>query len=409
MTDTQQKLAERQREIKNMIDSQIQKLKQNNQFTQKQNVTEPKVEKQVVKQTKVKVEKTQKTEQKAKISKKDKEYILQYVQEHSGLTVGKIAGYLLKSDFKGRNIDPTQLKELIDFYRYSDITTNPEETPAEPENSQQIVGQNQVQENDKTILIFNTFTEIYKEGLKKISKVDCSQKTPNELCELIQQLHLEVKKVFWRFVQSQYQPHSSIYYLKTYHKHTYQQIMNNNAQENNIEADEQTIIAQVAQVLAQETANTQSQLTTQDKPNTQTFYLKAQELQNTYTAFYKRALRIILNQDFSDKQPRDIYQQIVDLDSIKSKQFWQILEQIVEPKKSIPNLKKYFENSYFRVKYTELLNQNDRLAILNTIKQNTHLTEHSVLQLLIKQFKNRDICTKDIQRYLSKNYTETDE
>ncbi|CAL6048661.1 Hypothetical_protein [Hexamita inflata] len=122
---------------------------------------------------------------------------------------------------------------------------------------------------------------------------------------------------------------------------------------------------------------------------------------NNYTNFYNEALHALFQQP-KDQNPKTICKTINKLDKQQSKQFWNYLTTIVEPKQSIVILKQYYNNSYQAVLYSGHLTAEDKQSIQQFCEQNAELTKkQQTKQLLETQYKDRDIFYWEMYRYIS--------
>ncbi|CAL6001080.1 Hypothetical_protein [Hexamita inflata] len=81
-----------------------------------------------------------------------------------------------------------------------------------------------------------------------------------------------------------------------------------------------------------------------------------QGLKDFYSAYYKQSLSNVLAQDCSEMQDPEILKTVQNLNDDQSEQFWNHLQSIVIPEKTVKDLKYYFSLRYQVVMYSECLN-----------------------------------------------------
>ncbi|CAL6052537.1 Hypothetical_protein [Hexamita inflata] len=114
---------------------------------------------------------------------------------------------------------------------------------------------------------------------------------------------------------------------------------------------------------------------------------------------------IVLAQDCSEMQDQEIFKAVQNLNEDQSQQFWNHLQSIIIPEKTVEYLQQYFKLGYQVVMYCECLNQNDRIYIKNVIREQSQMTRKELLELIMgKQFKNRNIYGEEIKQYFNGQY-----
>ncbi|CAL6087334.1 Hypothetical_protein [Hexamita inflata] len=296
-------------------------------------------------------------------------------------------------------------------------------------------------------LTFAKSTQVYKNSLEIILQKDCSQKTPKELCECINKLEADLLKQFWSYVVSNFTPQKTLQHLRTYYKRSYECVLYSdklNDEDRTVihqyidKSNTQTTTQQVnyllknhfkkrdifPQAIQQFIINQKAysknikvkQLKIQNIPNPQDdihiinpqnySYLKQKHsLKDFYSAYYKQSLSNVLAQDCSEMQDPEIFKTVQNLNEDQSEQFWNHLQSIVIPEKTVKDLKYYFSLRYQVVMYSECLNQNDRTYIKNLIREQSQMTRKELLEYIMeKQFKNRNIYGEQVKQYLDNQY-----
>ncbi|CAL6001192.1 Conserved_hypothetical protein [Hexamita inflata] len=334
------------------------------------------------------------------LTEADKQEIRNIIsQKLNQLTPQKQMVYLVKNQFKNRNIFPQQIVNYIKNMKYLTKQQNIKQAIQNKEIN--IFSQpvhNVLSQNNQSL---KTYDQIFKPKLikhtYKINKI-CMQ----YIVQFVQKHNnLSVQSTASFLLSSNYfkgkdiskQQLSEIIIQK---KLQLQKTINNVKQPRL----ETQVISNTEQIQSQ-IFNAGNNTVKKKQLN---FKEQSQQLRNYYTILYKQSLNQVLQENFSNKLEPEIYQTITNLDSTQSQQFWNNLVSLVEPQRSVSYLMFYFKQSYQRVQFTQILNKNDRQEIQNTIQSNSTLTQQQIQELLIQQFSNRDICPKDIKKYLSKNY-----
>ncbi|CAL6001162.1 Hypothetical_protein [Hexamita inflata] len=188
--------------------------------------------------------------QDTKLSQEQELYIKKYIQEHTQITVPRMAMYLLKSkQFNLTKITSAQLQSYINnLNNQSNLKTN---------NSKEIINQmpqnyNKLEEstfnssqttkdtkdNENTRkkvqqATYDKYTQVYKTSLNRMSSSrQYSNYTPKQLCEEINSLSLDQSKIFWNYVFQQIPDVQSDiikkYYIRNYSSSLYSDCLSNN-------------------------------------------------------------------------------------------------------------------------------------------------------------------------------------
>ncbi|CAL6087300.1 Hypothetical_protein [Hexamita inflata] len=287
-------------------------------------------------------------------------------------------------------------------------------------------------------LTFVKSTQVYKNSLEIILQKDCSQKTPKELCECINKLEADSLKQFWSYVVSNFTPQKTLQHLRTYYKRSYEcvlysdklndedrtlihqyidksntqtttqqvnYLLKNHFKKRDIfpQAIQQFIINQKAYSKNIKVKQLKQNIPKMYSDNTHnySFIKQKHNLKDFYSAYYKQSLSYVLTQDCSEMQDPEILKTVQNLNEDQSEQFWNHLQSIVIPEKTVKGLKKYFRLRYQVVMYSECLNQNDRTYIKNLIREQSQLTRKELLEFIMeKQFKNRNIYGAEVKQYI---------
>ncbi|CAL6017514.1 Hypothetical_protein [Hexamita inflata] len=131
---------------------------------------------------------------------------------------------------------------------------------------------------------------------------------------------------------------------------------------------------------------------------------QTQDLLASHTQIYRQGLQFVLNEDLSQITPKEICETINTLSQSSSKQFWKYLEDNVQPKKNIIQLKQYYYISYPKIFYDEILTSEDKQYLQQFMKQSNLSKElHLVVDdLMSSYFKNRNVFKADVYRYIQR-------
>ncbi|CAL6001097.1 Hypothetical_protein [Hexamita inflata] len=400
-----------------------------------------------------------------KINDDDKEYIINYVVKNNTLQVIQLTEELMNNYLKNRDI----LQRAV--YNYVEIIKKRKAVQNLILTQNNIQRQNQIQDNgnseqqsqnidndmkkstatvdlsglknNQDKLTFAKSTQVYKNSLEIIFQMDCSQKTPKELCECINKLEADQLKQFWSYVVSNFTPQKTLQHLRTYYKRSYECVLYSDKLNDEDRAvihqhinktNTQTTTQQVnyllkthfkkrdifPQAIQQYIINQKAksknikvkQLKIQNIPkmysdNTHnySFIKQKHNLKDFYSAYYKQSLSYVLTQDCSEMQDPEIFKTVQNLNEDQGDQFWNHLQSIIIPEKTVEYLKKYFRLRYKVVLYSECLNQNDRTYIKNLIREQSQMNRKELLEYIMeKQFKNRNIYGEEIKQYFDGQY-----
>ncbi|CAL6052437.1 Hypothetical_protein [Hexamita inflata] len=189
----------------------------------------------------------QELNQDTQLSQEQELYIKKYIQEHTQITVPKMAMYLLKSkQFNLTNITSDQLQSYInDLNNQSNlkIKNSKEIINQVPQknnkleqstvNSSQTTKDNENIRNKAQQATYDKYTQVYKTSLNRMSSSrQYSNYTPKQLCEEINSLSLDQTKIFWNYVSQQIPGVQSAiikkYYIRNYCSSLYSDFLNNN-------------------------------------------------------------------------------------------------------------------------------------------------------------------------------------
>ncbi|CAL6066282.1 Hypothetical_protein [Hexamita inflata] len=325
------------------------------------------------------------------------QYIVQYVQKHSYRTVEQTASFLSRSNyFKGKDISKQYLSDIITHLKLQQQETINNVKEAKQET--QVGNTDFINEDDKAYI--DKYIQEHKQLTSgKItqyiikSRFKRRQVTKQQLIEFIKSIR----------DNNQNQTEINDGQLEQVH-----QVSNYDELNKSKNTEQQKLVLEAENMLFNNQDEIKSQIFNAKnntlKKKQLNFKEQAQQQRDYFTILYKQSLNQVLKKDFSNQLAPELYQTITSLDSTQSQQFWDNLVSLVNPQRSVSYLILYFKSCYFRVQFTQILNINDRQEIQNIIQSNPTLTRQQIQELLIQQFSNRDICPKDIKKYLSRNY-----
>ncbi|CAL6001111.1 Hypothetical_protein [Hexamita inflata] len=401
-----------------------------------------------------------------KINDEDKQYIINYIVKNSKQPLQQQTKWIMENYFYNRDIHQYSVLRYISVKIKTKAIQNLILTEYKKQQQSEIYENQQSQNQDNIInaitnmsqstvdlsglkknqnkLTFAKLTQVYKNSLEIILSIDCQQKTPKELCECINKLEADQLKLFWNYVESNFTPKKPSQYLRNYYKLSYEHVLYSdklNDEDHTLihqyinKTNTQTTTQQVNYLLKthfkkrdifpqtikryiinqkQMSKNSKvQQLKCQNITDTQclanshnySFIKQQRNLKDFYSAYYKQSLSYVLAQDCSEMQGPELFKTVQNLNEDQGEQFWNHLQSIIIPEKTVEYLKKYFRLRYKVVLYSEYLNQNDRIYIKNVIREQSQLTKKELLQLIMeKQFKNRNIYGEEIKQYFDGQY-----
>ncbi|CAL6074848.1 Hypothetical_protein [Hexamita inflata] len=276
------------------------------------------------------------------LTEDDKIFLRNQLDQDQTSSIADITQSLMQNYFKDRDIF------YYEIYRYVFYQSKVQRSSIKRQNNQSYR---------------KNYTEIYRQGLSHVLEQDMDINIePEEIIKQIDQLDRKQSRQLWKFLESNVIPHKTVYKLKYHYRNIYQQ-----AKKNQNQASSKT----------------------------------REQKQNNFTKFYNVALNALF-QHPKDQSPKAICEIINNFDKQQSKQFWNYLTTIVEPKQSIALLKQYYNNSYQAALYSGRLTAEDKQFIQQFYEQNAELTKkQQTKQLLETQYKDRDIFYWEMYRYIS--------
>ncbi|CAL6082177.1 Conserved_hypothetical protein [Hexamita inflata] len=270
-----------------------------------------------------------------------------------------------------------------------------------------------------------------------MSKEDFSSKTPQQLCQLIQDFDKQTSDKFFKLVSKTVEPiisygdqrlnfklmYSVVLYQGILTKEDKQLIIskiveypdlnptqlgamlqNNQLQGKNI--FQRKIVSFINNYFKK--VNQKPKIEKQNVQQTQSsqinlnFVEQSQNMIAMFTQFYKKAIYELKGKNINE--PKQLCQEIDKLNKTESFQFWDYVAQLY-PQKDRQKARKYFTNSYQRIIFSDCLNNEDRQYITEYLQNNTPSTPLEITKALQQQyFKDRDIFPKDIAKFI--DYTQ---
>ncbi|CAL6070773.1 Hypothetical_protein [Hexamita inflata] len=361
------------------------------------------------------------------INEADKLIIKDYCNQHQTQLPLVSCNQLLNSHFKDRDILPTRL--------WFQSTQNYKFMPKQSYLTQQ-VQQLQIKTRQRFIEQSVYYTKVYQEGLNQIFKEDHNQKTPKELCQIINQWTAKEKMKFWKHLEKCVDPsktstHQRQHYQKSYERHLYseclsqediqyirefyqnnqnlllceqrQQLMNGYFLNRDIfdnDVYKQLSLCKKNKLL-RSNSNSKDIISIKqqyDPEKQQTFRVKQQiEITDRNTSIYKTALKLLTNTQSEHLSPKLICETINSLSEEQSKQFWLLVQENTFPERNIYDLRKYYKGSYLRALYDQLT-QEDKQYIKEFCKNLKEIQNYKDVtnQLIKSYFKGRNIFHLDV-------------
>ncbi|CAL6020307.1 Hypothetical_protein [Hexamita inflata] len=270
---------------------------------------------------------------------------------------------------------------------------------------------------------FKMFTQAAKTWFKMQTEQDHSKTQIEELCKLIDKQIYQLdnqSQDFWKFVESQ-MPGKTISQIKSFYKATYKKECGQQLTDEEIEYIKKFSEEKASTMSTVEIAKQLKQtyflgkfvqlklifsLVLQYTKSTNQKLIKDHGEQTNerityFTQMYKKTLLESLNLDFHNKSLKEICSTIDSFNSIKQQEFWKYLEKIVEPKKTISQLKQYYKFYYQRVLYTDSLTHADKqyMAKLWETKKDIMIQSQFAKELMTTYFKGRDIFYYDVYAF----------
>ncbi|CAL6034152.1 Hypothetical_protein [Hexamita inflata] len=304
-----------------------------------------------------------------KLTTKDKQYIRKYCKLHPDLIPVEITEKLFQEYFQDRKLFFHEVRDFV-YNQYAD--------KCEKVKSKKLVEQYFSKQWSE---FKQSWTDIYKQALHHVLNKDYTHESPQIVCSAIDSLKVQQKAQFWQYLEQNVQPKRIKSVLQAYYRCCYQKVLYTDR----LTSEDKQLIKQYCNSNIQKTyiLITNELIQLYFKQRSLFFYdiLKVvkeylyqlrkhksidingkhclkqniDELVN----FYNQALSQQLGNDCSNLTAVQICQTIDSLNRLDSKQFWTILEQILQPKTSMELIKQRYRQSFRSVLFTDRVNEKD--------------------------------------------------
>ncbi|CAL6052497.1 Conserved_hypothetical protein [Hexamita inflata] len=380
----------------------------------------------------------------SKISIADKYNINKIFKDNMNLSGPELTQYLMGDYFKDRSV----YHKDVYYYIMGLFKIRNNKSKSRNEQVHDIVDQQQIQKQVSPQYKLNNAqrkqqeyisktTEQYKSVLQIMFKQDFSSNTPQQLCQLIQDFDKVTSNKFFKQISKTVQPNISygdqrLNFKQMYSEVLYQGVLtkedktliisqilehsdlnptqlgsmlqNNQLQGKNI--FQKKIVSFISNYLKRKNQKPkeekQNEQQTQSSQINLNFVEQSQNMIAMFTQFYKKAIYELKGENINE--PKQLCQEIDQLNKTESFQFWDYVAQLY-PQKDRSKARQYYTNSYQRILFSDCLNNEDRQYITEYIKNNIPSTPLEIIKVLQQQhFKDRDIFPKDIAKYI--DYTQ---
>ncbi|CAL6066240.1 Hypothetical_protein [Hexamita inflata] len=329
--------------------------------------------------------------QEVRLSQEQDQYIKKYIQEHTQITVPKMAMYLLKTkQLNLTNITSAQLQHFI----------NNQSNQVQQDQSS-LINKTKIQQQQLKVVYqpLRQLSEDDKNYIIQYITAHSNLKSSRTIFFLIKQFkHKIAKSVVTQFALNYIQKQQKFDNQK-YHNQNIEQVkrreyINQLKIDNNVKYHNELISDNI---YSKQKVDNQKIIIPQ-----LTIDKKSQNLVNKYTQLYKACLHSITKKEYSSYSPQQLCEIINSFDQQEQLHFWRVVSQAnVELQSSTSRGKNNYENSYKRVLYTENINDNDREYIINFIKQHEKLSSLQQTELLMKSyFQNRSVFHRQVNTFI---------
>ncbi|CAL6001170.1 Hypothetical_protein [Hexamita inflata] len=324
--------------------------------------------------------------QEVRLSQELELYIKKYIQEHTQITVPKMAMYLLKSkQLNLTNITSAQLQHYI----------NNQSNQVQLDQSS-LINKTKIQQQQLKVVYqpLRQLSEDDKNYIIQYITEHSNLKSSRTLFFLIKQFkHKIAKSVVTQFALNYIQK-----YQKYDHKHNIEQVKRGDINQLKIDYNVKYHNELISDnIYSKQKVDIQQIIIPQ-----LTIDKKSQKLVNKYTQLYKACLHSITKKEYSSYSPQQLCEIINSFDQQEQLHFWRVVSDAnVELQSSTSREKNNYENSYKRVLCTENIDDNDREYIINFIKQHEKLSVLQQTELLMKSyFKKRSVFHRQVSSFI---------